>query len=184
MILDAFAQFTGLIPAAGIGNADGTDSPTTGTQTSSNILDLHMLGIPTLANGQGARDLGVGDDPALKIFIGVTVAFTGGTSMQVNFQGATDNGAGAPAAFTTWWSSPVYTEGQLALGARLMDMDMPRPPDGVAIPRFLQIQYISVGTHGAGKVRGNIVLDRPDQYYTGTFNGTLSGYPAGLIVAN
>ena len=41
-----------------------TDAPTTGTQAASNIIDLGVTsGIPSSANGGGARDIGVGDDP-------------------------------------------------------------------------------------------------------------------------
>ena len=187
MILDGLLLFTGAsngAPIAGVTQAGFNDLPTTGTQVSSNILDLHMLGIPVLANLQGARDIGIGDDPALKILLMVTTAITGGTSLQVNFTGATDNGAGAPAAFSVWWSSPVYAEALLVTGARLMDMDMPRPPAGVAIPRFLQIQYVSVGTHAAGRLIGTLVLDRHDQLYNSTINSTLGGYPPGIAVAN
>lgn len=184
MILDAFLMFTGLNPASGIGNADNTDSPTTGTQNSSNVLDLHMAGIPVLANNSGARDIGIGDNPALKLLMLVTVAFTGGTSLQVILQGATDNGSGAPNAFSNWWVSPVYAEATLVQGARLMDMDMPRPPAGIAVPRFLRVGYVTVGTHGAGKLEACIVLDRHDQMYQGTGNNVLGGYPAGVTVAN
>src|SRR5215813_4954309 len=97
MILDSFLQFTGF-PATGGIVVTGTnyDLPTTGTQNSSNILDLHMSGIPVLANLQGARDLGVGDNPALKMLVQVVTAITGGTSLQVVLQGAPDNGSGAP----------------------------------------------------------------------------------------
>src|SRR5437867_12297346 len=115
MVLDFFLQFTGTV-------AGGADSPTTGTQTSTNIIDLHMAGIPVLANLQGARDIGIGDKPALKLVAWVTVAFASGTSLQVILQGATDNGSGAPAAFSNWWSSPVYAEATLVAGARLYDM--------------------------------------------------------------
>ncbi|HSW91825.1 MAG TPA: hypothetical protein VLG09_04220 [Candidatus Saccharimonadales bacterium] len=184
MILDAFLLFTGINPAAGIGNADNTDSPTTGTQNSTNVLDLHMAGIPVLANNSGARDIGIGDNPALKLLVVVTVALTGGTSLQVILQGATDNGSGSPNAFSNWWVSPVYAEATLVVGARLMDMDMPRPPAGIAIPRFLRLGYVTVGTHGAGKLMGTIVIDRVDQVYQGTANSTLGGYPAGVTVAN
>jgi hypothetical protein len=177
MILDAFLQFTGT-------TAGAADSPTVGTQTSANIIDLHMAGIPVLANAQGARDMGIGDKPALKIVAWVTVAFASGTSLQVNLQGATDNGSGGANAFTTWWSSPAYAEATLVAGARLFDMDMPRPPAGVAIPRFLQLQYVSVGTHTAGQLKSWIVLDRVDQPYSGTGNAVLGGYPAGVTVAN
>jgi hypothetical protein len=183
MILDYFVQFTGGTVAPG--NSDSaTDSPTTGTQTSSNIIDLHMAGIPVLANLQGARDMGIGDQPALKLLIQVLTAFVSGTSLVVNLQGATDNGSGAPAAFSTYYGSAAVAEASLVIGARLLDMDMPRPPVGVAIPRFLQLQYVSVGTHTLGKLRANIVLDRFDQVYNSTVNSVTGGYPPGIAIAN
>lgn len=181
MILDAFLLFTG--GSGGVGNNDGaTDSPTTGTQNSSNVLDLHMAGIPVLANNQGARDLGIGDDPALKMLLQVTVTFTGGTSMQVALAGAQDNGSGAPGSFSNYWLSPVYAEATLVAGSRLYDMDLPRPPAGIGMPRFLRLAYITVGTHGAGKLEGTIVLDRMDQPTQS--NAVMGGYPAGIVIAN
>jgi hypothetical protein len=186
MILDGLLLFTGRSNGAPAvpGQIGFTDLPTTGAQTSSNIIDLHMAGIPVLASGQGARDIGIGDDPALKILIQVTVALTGGTSLAVALQGATDNGSGAPAAFTTYYSTAVIAEASLTAGQRLMDMDVPRPPPGVAEPRFLQLAYTSVGTHGAGSILGTIVLDRHDQFYNATNNAVLGGYIPGIVVAN
>jgi hypothetical protein len=190
MVLDAFLQFTGVTPAAGIGNADGTDSPTTGAQTSTNIIDLHMLGIPVLASGVGARDIGVGDDPALKISAICTLAFAGGTSLILTLQGSPDNGSGAPLGFVSWWTSPTYALATLVQGAQLFAMDMPRPPDGVVIPRFLQFAYTSAGTFTGGaagtasRLGINIVLDRFDQPYLGTQNANLGGYPAGITIPN
>ena len=158
-----------------------------GTQASANVLDLHMAGIPTLSNNQGARDIGIGDDPAMKLLVQVTTAFTsnGAGTLQVNLQGSADNGSGAPLSFATWYSTPAYALATLVAGARLMDMDMPRPPDGIPIPRFLRLTYVIGGaTMTAGTVEALLVLDRMDQYYTGTQNATLSGYPAGITVAN
>jgi hypothetical protein len=185
MILDASLQFTGF-PATGGIVVTGTnyDLPTTGTQNSSNILDLHMTGIPALANLQGARDMGIGDKPALKMLVQVVTAITGGTSLQVILQGAPDNGSGLPGSYTNWWASPVYAEATLVAGARLYDMDLPRPPAGVGIPRFLRLGYVSVGTHSAGSLGAWIVIDRMDQFYSSTNNAVLGGYPAGLTVAN
>lgn len=156
-----------------------------GAQNSNNVLDLHISGggLPVLANLQGARDIGIGDDPALKLLVLVTVSFAGGTSMSVGFQGATDNGAGAPAAFSTWYTTPAYTTAQLVAGARLLDMDVPRPPAGIAIPRFLRLVYTTVGAC-AGTVEAFIVLDRHDQAYSSTNNAVLGGYPAGIVVTN
>lgn len=173
MILDGLLQFSG---------ANG-DSPTA-TGVSTNIIDLHMAGIPVLAAGQGARDIGIGDDPAMKLLVLVTAAFTGLTSLQVALQGAPDNGAGAPGAFVTWWLSPAVALASLTAGARLYDMDMPRPPAGVVEPRFLQMAYTIAGSGTGGTLKAFIVLDRHDQFYNALANNILGGYPPGVVVTN
>jgi hypothetical protein len=173
MILDAFLMFD---VAAAI-TANGT------TQASTNVLDFGGPAIPSLANLQGARDMGIGDNPALKLLVEVTTVFAGGTSMSVAIQGATDNGSGVPAAFSTWWISPAYTTATLVVGARLLDMDFPRPPAGIAIPRFVRLLYTTVGACN-GSVSSGIVLDRDDQPYSSTGNAVMGGYPAGINVAN
>lgn len=182
MILDAFQLFTG--GGSAPGNGDGaTDSPTTGTQNSSNTLDYGViLGIPSYANGGGARDMGVGDDPALKLMVSVTTAFLGGTSLGIVLQGAPDNGSGAPGTWTTMYTGPVVLLAGLTAGARLADIDIPRPVPGQAIPRFLRLNYVNVGTFTAGAVEAAVVLDRNDQPVGTT--GALSGYQAGINVAN
>lgn len=185
MILDAFLQFTGF-PATGGIVVTGTnyDLPTTGTQNSSNVIDLHGTGlIPVLANLQGARDMGVGGGQ-IKMLVQVITAITGGTSLQVFLEGAPDDGTGSPGTYADWWTSPVYAEATLVAGARLYDMDFPRPPAGIGVPRFLRLGYESVGTHTAGALGAWIVLDRMDQMYNSTNNAVLGGYPAGITVAN
>lgn len=174
MILDALLQFD---PSGTLVNPNGT------TQNSTNIIDLHMAGIPVLSNNQGARDMGIGDDPALKLLVQVTTTYTGGTSLSVTLEGATDNGSGAPNSFSAWWVSPAYATATLVQGARLLDMDMPRPPAGIAVPRFLKLVYTSVGAV-SGNLGAWIVIDRHDQMYNSTANSTLGGYPAGINVAN
>lgn len=179
MIIDGLLIFTSQTPSP----TSGDTITTTGVST--NAIDLHMAGLPVLANNQGARDLGVGDDPALKMLVQCLNTFAGGTSLQIALQGATDNGSGAPAAFSTYWLSPVYALATLVQGARLYDMDLPRPPAGVAMPRFLQLSYTIVGTFsGPSKLFGAIVLDRIDQAYNATSNATLGGYPPGVTIAN
>lgn len=191
MILDFLNQFTGGTTAPG--NSDNiSDSPTTGTQTSSLVVDLGIgletltnplgVGIPAPSAGGGARDIGVGDDPAIKVMVDVLVAFASGTSLQINLQGAPDSGSGNPGSFTTYVSGPVIAEAQLVAGARLLEIDVPRPPAGVVLPRFLQLQYVTVGTHSAGKIRANLVDTRIDQ--PGSQTGVLSGYPPGITIAN
>ena len=182
-ILDSLLLFTG--GTGGVGNGDGaTDSPTTGTQNSSNILDLGVVsGIPTSANGGGARDMGIGDDPSLKLQVQVTTNFLGGTSLGVILQGAPDNGAGSPGTWTTMYTGPVVLLASLLQNFRLADIDVPRVIPGQALPRFLRLQWVNVGTFTGGKVEGMIVLDRQDQVQ-GTATGALSGYPAGITISN
>ena len=190
MILDAFLLFTGA--TTGIGNSDGrTDKPTTGTQSSSNILDLAQ-GQTNLTGGlplsqatpfpAPGRDLGIGDDPALKLLVQVQTAFSGGTNMQVAFAGAPDNGFGLPGSYTVYVTGPVITEANMIVGTRLLDIDWPRQAPGTVPPRFVELQFISSGTHTAGLVLGTAVLDRFDQPYDS--NAVVGAYLPGIVIAN
>lgn len=175
MILDSLLSFS---LAAG-------DVPTV-TAVSGNIIDLGInSGIPTSASGGGARDIGIGDSPAMKLLVICTTVFAGGASLAVALQGAVDNGSGSPAAFSTWWTSPAFALATLVAGARLLDMDMPRPPAGIAVPRYLQLNYTISGTmSGGGTLKSFLVLDRDDQMYNSTNNAIAGGYVAGINVAN
>lgn len=184
MILDNLLTFTGTSngTTGGIALGPQTDAPTTGTQVATNIIDLGLVGLPTSPNGGGARDIGVGDDPMLKLSVLVTTAFASGTSLQLQLQGAPDNGSGAPGSYTTMWTGPAVAEASLVLGAQLANVDVPRVVFGQPIPRFLRLQFITVGTHTDGAVEANIVIDRDDQIMGTT--GAYSGYPAGINIAN
>ncbi len=147
------------------------------------IGSLTNPAIPSDAAGGGARDIGVGDKPSLKCLVDVTAAFNVVTSLQIALQGAPDNGSGAPGAFTTYVTGPVVALAALIQGARLLEVDVPRPPAGVALPRYLQLSYIIVGgTNTTGRLKGWIVIDRID--IPGSQAGVLSGYPPGITIAN
>jgi hypothetical protein len=188
MILDGLLTFTG--GTGGVGNSDGrNDVPTTGSQTSSNIIDLGVglvanPQIPSFAAGGGARDIGIGDDPAMKLLVQCVVGFAGGTSLQINIQGAPDNGSGAPGAFVVYATGPAVVLASLVAGARLFDIDMPRPALDFPPPRYLQLGYVSVGTFTGGlqRIQGYLVLDRWD--LPSNANAVAGGYPAGINVAN
>lgn len=184
MILDGLLTFSGTLNGASGAPASTkyTDAPTTGTQAASNVIDLGVSGLPVSASGGGARDIGVGDDPSLKLSIIVVVAFASGTSLQLQLQGAPDNGSGAAGSYTTMWTSAAIPEASLVAGAQLANVDVPRVVFGQPIPRFLTLNYISVGTHTVGQVEAQIVIDRDDQIM-GT-GGAYSGYPAGITIAN
>lgn len=186
MILDNLLTFTGTSNGAtgGIQSGPQTDLPTTGTQDSSNIIDLGVInGLPTYARGGGARDIAVGDDPMLKLSAIVATAFNNLTSLQIQLQGAPDNGSGAPGSWTVMWSSPAVVLASLTQGAQLANVDVPRPIVGQPVPRFLKLTFVGVGTaNSTGTVEAQIVIDRDDQIVGTT--GLYSGYPAGINVAN
>lgn len=185
MILDGLLQFCGTSNGASAGITAGanSDSPTTGTQIASNILDLGVdSGVPSSANGGGARDLGIGDNPSLELLIQVVTAFAGGTSLQALLAGAPDNGSGAPGSYTTMWTGQAVLEASLVAGAQLANVTVPRTVEGQPLPRFLRLSFITSGTHTSGAVEASIVLDRFDQIKGSA--GALSGYPAGITVAN
>ena len=88
MILDNLLMFTGTSNGATGTQASGpnVDSPTTGTQVSANVVDLAILnGLPLGYTSPftfgPARDIGIGDDPAMKVLVLVTTAFATGTSV-------------------------------------------------------------------------------------------------------
>jgi hypothetical protein len=184
MILDGLLTFSGTSNGATGAPADGlqTDAPTTGTQVASNIVDLGLVGLPPFASGAGARDIGVGDDPQLKLSAIVTTAFASGTSLQLELDGAPDNGVGAPGAYTAMWHSEVFLEAALIQGAQLANVPVPRVLFEQVLPRFLRLRYINVGTHTVGDIEAQIVIDRIDQIIGAT--GAMSGYPAGIVVPN
>ena len=185
MIIDGFLLFTGTSNGASAGITAGanTDLPTTGTQVASNIIDLGVVdGIPSAANGGGARDIGTGDKPALKLFATVTEAMVGGTDTQLQLSGAPDDGTGVPGSYTIMWTSPVYVLANLDVGARLANIDVPLPVPNQVLPRFLRLQFISTGTFTDGQIEAAIVIDRMDQVQG--LGSVLSGYPAGINVAN
>ena len=130
--------------------------PITVTAVSADVIDL-----------QNARDLSVGDNPAMKVLCQVGTALTGGTSVQVQVQGSTDN-----TTFYTMAESIANVTAALTAGAELCNMHLPGPNAGQAIPRYLRLNYVVAGTYGAGTVNAGLVLDKQRNI----------AYPAGLNV--
>ena len=207
MILDAFFAFTTTASPFQVPNAAGTTLIGPGAGGANNqIIDLGVglqttsnptgLAIPGVAADNGAKNLGIGDKPSLKIMVEVvgTTGFTsaGTTTAQIQILGAPDNGSGAPGSFTVYASGPTITtvtggvQGAAgAVGSRLCDLDLPRQPEGVAMPRYLELQIVTTGT-GTGNpntlLSAFIVIDRFDQPFGST--GVLSGYVPGVTVPN
>lgn len=176
MILDGLLQFS----------SAQTIALAAGTYTSTNVLDLGIVGLPTSASGGGARDIGIGDDPAMKLLVQIVTAVTSGGSptLTVSLQGAPDNGSGSPGSFVTMTTGAAVAFAQLQqVGTRLLDQDMPRPVPNQPLPRFLQLQYvIGAATITAGALSAFLVLDRHD--LPEQANAFLGGYPPGVVIAN
>lgn len=139
-----------------------------GDVASTNIIDL-----------LNPRDMGIGDNPALKLAIYITTAFTsaGAGTLQVKFQGAPDNGSGAPGTYVTYTESRAYALADLAIGAKLLPIDVPHrdPTLVVTFPRFYRLLYtIAIADFTGGAIVAGIVLDRQDS----------AQYPAGLTITN
>lgn len=151
MILDALLQF----------DASGTTLTTTATST--NVIDL---GAP--------RDLGIGDDPALKIaiFVGTTFTSTAAATLQIQVQGSTDN-----SNFTVMAESRAYAIADLVAGTKLFPIDLPAAGGVQAIPRYLRLNYVGgVATFTTGKLGAWLVLDRQDSMPP--------TYPPGVVISN
>ena len=52
----------------------------------------------------------------------------------------------------TMWTSAAIAEASLVAGAQLANIDVPRVVFGQAIPRYLKLNFISVGTHSTGTI--------------------------------
>lgn len=192
MIMDSQLMFTPIsYTSPAVGTVPGQAFTT--SIKSTNSIDWGIFGsnatqgIPNSAAGGGARDIGIGDNPAMKLLVQVGTAFTGtAPTLSVALQGAPDSGTGTEGAYATWWTSPTYAAATIAVaGARLYDMDFPRPPAGLPIPRFVQMFFTVGGTVTGGSIIAGIVLDRFDQpYLPGTNNAVTGGYPPGIVIAN
>lgn len=157
MILDGLLSF----------NTVGTPQAITATAASDNVLDLKV-----------GRDIGVGDDPAMKLAIYVTTTFTAGgaATLTIQAQGAPDN-AGVPGTYVTYAESRAYALADLVAGAKLFPIDWPHrdPSHAVTLPRFLRLNYVvATGPMTAGALDAKLVLDRQDSTI----------YPAGLVIQN
>ncbi|MCA8429352.1 Bbp16 family capsid cement protein [Burkholderia seminalis] len=146
-----------------------TGAAITSTTLSTNVIDL-----------SGFRDLGVdgGRYSVPKLMCLVTTAFVStNATLQASFQGSTDN-----STWTTYASSAAVPAAALIAGARPFDLDLPRPPAGVAFPRYLRLLYtVGIGVFSAGAVTSTLVLGREDHVVNGAYQ---SGYAPGFTVSN
>lgn len=160
-IEDGSLQFDGAVGSSSF-------AAITVSRVSTNIIDL-----------VNARDLGVGDQegatPKLLILVGTAFAAAGAGTLEIQFQGAPDDGTGAPGTWTTYASSGALSLAQLAAGNKLFPIDVPHRAPGAALPRFYRLNYVvATGPMTAGTIHSAIVLTRQDS----------TQYPPGVVVSN
>ncbi len=136
-MLDGALQFTGIAGNVTVGSGTG--------QNTANMGDDPMLAAITTSNNVvdllNARDMGIGDDPSLKLLVTVSVAGVGGTNFTVSVQMSVDN--------VDW--------------PRIIGAFSDRPGAVEALPRYLRLGYTATGTFTAGRFFGFLTLDRQDQ---------------------
>lgn len=133
----------------------------TATATSTDVVDL-----------LNARDLGIGDDPAMRLAVIVTETFlsAGATTLQVQIQGSTDN-----SSYTVMAESAAIGKASLTLGAQVLPIMLPSVAPGQALPRYLRLNYVvATGPFTDGQLSAYLVLD----------NQQNRAYPPGIVIAN
>ena len=111
---------------------------TTGTELSTNVYDLGV-----------ARDVGRG--APLRVVVTVDATFTGGTNVTVNIIESANSDLSSATIIA---AGTAIVEASLTAGAKLLDRVLP-----LTSKRYVGLQYVSTGTHGAGKLSGGIVID-------------------------
>ena len=185
IIIDSNYLFSG----ASLGNT-ATGQAITSTAASTNIVDLTGAGsgnAPLNRIGNASvfgQDLGIGDGPAsLHIDVWITTSFVsaGGATMQVQFQGAIDNGSNAPSTYTTYTETDALTVAQLTRSlvipeANVIRLWWPHRAIQAAMPRFIRLNYVvATSTFSAGAVAAGLVMQQ-DEWAAGL-------YPANYVVA-
>lgn len=158
---------------------------TSGSIASTNVIDL--LGVGS-GNASGniignvsifGEDIGVGDGPGTpKLLVIVTTTLSGGTNVNVQFQGAIDNGSNSPGTYNTYAESGTVVTANLVAGNSIFEIDVPgvipKTPNFTP-PRFLRLQYVISGTYSSGNVSAYIIRDR--------YNWSARMYPSNFVVA-
>jgi hypothetical protein len=116
---------------------------TTGTQYSTDKYDTGLASHPNINTNR-----------ELQVICVVTTEFADGTSLVVNFVESDNADLSSP---TILLASGTVAEASLTVGKRLLAAAMPRTSK-----RYLGFQFVTVGTHTAGKVFGGIVRDIDD----------------------
>lgn len=113
----------------------------------------------TIAQGTQTVDVGAGSD-LLMIFT-VTTAFAGGTN--ATFQAVTDSTDNLDTTPLVCGEVGPIATADLTVGTQIVVRITPQQKLGGSLQRYLGGNIVTTGTHSAGVVRGDIVLDIQDR---------------------
>lgn len=152
----------------GVGVAEG-GPPGPGPSGTANLTGLITGNRSTLG-----ADMGIGDGVAIpKVTVYATTSFTaGGTSLNIQIQGAPDSGTGTEGTYQTYGESGAILVANLVQSAinptgELWAIDLPKVIAfaGNTPPRFLRLNYlVTAGPLVAGKVLAGIFLSRSSEW--------------------
>lgn len=152
MILDNFLNFEPV-----------TGTAVTATADSTNIIDL-----------LNARDMGIGDDPAILLVVQAIAAFTaaGSATMNIQLQMSLDN----ITYYVASESGPIAKANLLA-NSKIWQTYLPHRPVqlGGTFPRYIKLTYVvATGPMTAGTLWAGLLLDSQSN----------PAYPPGIVIAN
>jgi hypothetical protein len=126
------------------------------------------------------EDLGIGKGKGTpRVMVNTGAAFVGGTSVAIQFQGAIDAGGTATSGltWTTYIQTDVIATALLTANTRIASFVWPMRKVAAALPRFIRLNYVIVGTYSAGTVTADVTLGDSDA------QSTLPLMPSGYTVA-
>lgn len=145
--------------------ATDTDTPsTTVIDLTGNPTAGMNIGIQTRFMADMGNAEGVGM-PKLVAYVGTAFVTAGSATLNVKFQGSTDN-----TTFTTYMETGPIAAALLTAGRKIASFDWPPVPDGVALPRYVRLLYGLPGsqTFSAGTIAiAGVVLQKDSQRYYG-----------------
>ena len=151
MIIDGLLLFDGTYSTSN--GLQGVNQFASGaTTTSTNTLDL--------LNQRDLGDASTGPAGDMTVMFIITTAYAGGTSVNFQLQGSTDN-----TTWTTYSETGAIAIASLTAGTRY---SLPLPsvnPDAGPAPRYYRTAYVNVGANTAGAVISWLGQPTDQRYY-------------------
>jgi hypothetical protein len=126
------------------------------------------------------EDLGIGKGEGTpRVVVNAIAAFATLTSLQIQFQGAPENGTShvsgnrSDLVFVTYMQTDTIAVALLTANTRIASFDWPMRKTGQALPRFVQLNYVVAGSNATtGTLTSDVTLGDDDAQSTLAFYGS------------